>query len=69
MTSTTVYEITDERISPEPDQVTSQGLRAYLASMNDLNDWGIDVDTLDCGPDVATVVLDGERTEIARRLA
>lgn len=59
------YAICDDRISPTPDVVTADELRDYLASMNELNDWQLDLDTLDVDHERAAIVIDGVPTRIA----
>lgn len=60
------YTITDDRISPTPDVVTADELRDYLASMNESNDWDLDLDTLEVDETGASIVLDGEPVTVAR---
>lgn len=69
----TTYTITNDRISPTADQVTEQGLRDYLADMNESGDWDLDLDTLTFEDEnslhaswpCATIELDGQRVIVA----
>jgi hypothetical protein len=62
MNSPKSFTVTSDRISPETVTMTETELRAYLADMNQMNDWGINLDAIAVRDD--GIYLDGEQIAI-----
>ncbi len=60
----TTYTLTNDRISPDPVDVTAAEAREYLADMNELNDWDVDLTTLTERDGGLFVELDGNTVQI-----